>query len=736
MRTVESTTEHEQESPRDAGADAARLPRRIARKAEGPTSSAPARVALPDAPWSFGNAVNAGIHTPIARAATGGEVSGGAHAAVSQAASSTGSSLPATLQRKFESSLGVDLSGVRVHTGEASARATGAVSARAYASGQDIHFNAGQYDPSSASGQHLIAHEVAHTVQQRGASAGPQYKLEVSSPGDHSETEADHAADAMVRGAPAQVTGAPTGLGRAIMRTPSTDLAHAADRGESVERDALMLAPPEVGTVTNVQDVAQAQRAYNEIEHDLPLLEQGNNVGNSYLNDALGVPNGVVTSEQINQTEHARNALSTFLASAGEQSRELGDYQRQYQQCIVDFARIQAMIEQLQATHPEIAGATNAAEARMMGDQVVQAVSGRSVGEMAERTRSAATRPGAAVLNASFNDYRERRTDLDAVAGEIGTRQHQAASQTHAVLAAINNLQAGPTTREEAGAEARGRLAGVRAECERVKTWIRRVSGAASSRAQALMTGAGVPGAMVAAAAEHGGAVADFLVDSAYAQQLQSLDTAISRAGARQDDHAMGALVQGVRTAMEAWHANLRALMSALERMQTLRNELRTSTDMMSRSADASGHRDTAVIIRLTGECDVFLAQTRATIGLGEAEQASATYATTDRGSVEAMTYYAAYQTYTHGQLTYMPVERRLTIMQGFSEGSTEGRHGANPVVDRSLIELRRYHGIVQGFHGRLATAAGLGDTAVRPETGSAAPTLRSATGDPTVQSF
>jgi hypothetical protein len=49
---------------------------------------------------------------------------------------------------------------------------------------------------------HLLAHEVAHTVQQDGATPTLQHKLEVSSPGDADELEADHAADAMVAGLP------------------------------------------------------------------------------------------------------------------------------------------------------------------------------------------------------------------------------------------------------------------------------------------------------------------------------------------------------------------------------------------------------------------------------------------------------------------------------------------------------------------------------------------------------
>jgi hypothetical protein len=123
-----------------------------------------------------------------------------ADARVERAATSQGAPLPAELRGRFESSLGADLSGVRVHTGDVSADAAHAVGAKAYAVGRDIHFGAGHYDPSSSAGQVLIAHEVAHTVQQGSGPARRQAKLAVSSSGDAAELEADRAAEAMVAG--------------------------------------------------------------------------------------------------------------------------------------------------------------------------------------------------------------------------------------------------------------------------------------------------------------------------------------------------------------------------------------------------------------------------------------------------------------------------------------------------------------------------------------------------------
>ena len=86
-----------------------------------------------------------------------------------------------------------DLSDVRVHTGDYANDLNHAVSAKAFATGTDVYFGKDQYKPGSSDGDKLIAHELAHVVQQRGApTSGP---LTVSNPGDAMENEADAVAD-------------------------------------------------------------------------------------------------------------------------------------------------------------------------------------------------------------------------------------------------------------------------------------------------------------------------------------------------------------------------------------------------------------------------------------------------------------------------------------------------------------------------------------------------------------
>lgn len=75
----------------------------------------------------------------------------------------------------MEPRFGYDFSQVRVHTGAIAAESARAVKAMAYTVGNDVVFAAGQYAPTLTAGQHVLAHELTHTIQQRGAA---QHKLQ------------------------------------------------------------------------------------------------------------------------------------------------------------------------------------------------------------------------------------------------------------------------------------------------------------------------------------------------------------------------------------------------------------------------------------------------------------------------------------------------------------------------------------------------------------------------------
>ena len=83
-----------------------------------------------------------------------------------QAATRVGRPMPVALQRSMEEGFGADLSGIKIHTGGDSDALNDRFSAKAFTVGSDIFFRGGLPDSNTAEGGHLIAHEIAHTLQQ------------------------------------------------------------------------------------------------------------------------------------------------------------------------------------------------------------------------------------------------------------------------------------------------------------------------------------------------------------------------------------------------------------------------------------------------------------------------------------------------------------------------------------------------------------------------------------------
>jgi peptidoglycan hydrolase-like protein with peptidoglycan-binding domain len=76
------------------------------------------------------------------------------------------------------SPLGHDFSRIRVHADSRAAQSARAVNAKAYTVGEHIVFGPGQYQPESSAGRKLMAHELAHTIQQSSENAGPRAQLQ------------------------------------------------------------------------------------------------------------------------------------------------------------------------------------------------------------------------------------------------------------------------------------------------------------------------------------------------------------------------------------------------------------------------------------------------------------------------------------------------------------------------------------------------------------------------------
>lgn len=106
-----------------------------------------------------------------------------------------GASLDAGIREQMSGTLGDSFADVRVHHDSLAATLAQSVQARAFTTGADIFFARGEYHPGAASGRELLAHELTHVVQQRGAPVTGE--MRVSDPGDALEREAERVSRGM-----------------------------------------------------------------------------------------------------------------------------------------------------------------------------------------------------------------------------------------------------------------------------------------------------------------------------------------------------------------------------------------------------------------------------------------------------------------------------------------------------------------------------------------------------------
>ena len=118
---------------------------------------------------------------------------------------SPGRSLDSAPRTFMESRFGHDFSHVRVHADKRASESARSIDALGYTAGSNIVFASGHYSPATPTGQYLLAHELAHVIQQRNVLESKS--LSMSQPDSTYEQDADLAAKAVVnlRGYPADL---------------------------------------------------------------------------------------------------------------------------------------------------------------------------------------------------------------------------------------------------------------------------------------------------------------------------------------------------------------------------------------------------------------------------------------------------------------------------------------------------------------------------------------------------
>jgi len=111
------------------------------------------------------------------------------------ASTAQGKPLDPEVQKEMELRFGRDFTGVRIHDGQNAAESADAVNSRAFTVGNHIAFARGEYAPHSLTGKKLLAHELAHTIQQSNAPSPTLHRSPGPNPRQTFDTSGAHAKD-------------------------------------------------------------------------------------------------------------------------------------------------------------------------------------------------------------------------------------------------------------------------------------------------------------------------------------------------------------------------------------------------------------------------------------------------------------------------------------------------------------------------------------------------------------
>ncbi|GAB5526561.1 MAG: hypothetical protein Roseis2KO_44330 [Roseivirga sp.] len=195
-------------------------------------------------------------------------------------AKSGGSPLPQSTISQVEPHVNADLSGVRVHTDSNAAELNQSLGAQAFANQNHIFFNEGKYKPGTTEGDHLIAHEATHTVQQ-GASlkkkpVEDEVPDELQMAADEPVNEAKKAAAAPPPSAPPADANANTGAGDSGNSTGSNGSADSAkapaDNSNAIQENSVPAPPANSGSPDT-----QVMQPQEDLQRENPITQRAAN---------------------------------------------------------------------------------------------------------------------------------------------------------------------------------------------------------------------------------------------------------------------------------------------------------------------------------------------------------------------------------------------------------------------------------------------------------------------------
>ena len=225
---------------------------------------------------------------------------------VREVISSSGRSLDASIQRAMEARMGDSLGDVRIHTGPQAAAACESIDARAFTVGNHVAFNAGEYDPESTEGQHVLAHELAHVRQQTGGAVSmlPQEDVELEvDPDPALEREAEETAQRVMAGgelgiqrlADTEVHVQRAGLG-SLSSQSTRSLSESASKANSATNEEVNLVADDVTADPKAlaQEVEQIKKNQAKLFAEMAPDSTSSKIAKSSAKGAVGAVGGLI----------------------------------------------------------------------------------------------------------------------------------------------------------------------------------------------------------------------------------------------------------------------------------------------------------------------------------------------------------------------------------------------------------------------------------------------------------
>ena len=632
----------------------------------------------------------------------------------------TGRPLAHATQEKFGPPLGVSLDRVRVHTEPGSADVAASMNARALTMGRHIHFGAGEYAPGSKSGDELLAHELVHVAQQEHASLSRTPPIGASSA---LENEAEALAPRVIRGIPVRASAAPALAPAAKKYSLARDLQTEADAAEEYDKhtqlDDSKAVWQETLTASTVKDQQAAESELKRIKAAEPQLLEA--IATPFYK-GMEAP----SKDTLGDNRKAELEMGRFLTESGMQSSSLGNFQQQYARLAMDMGRIDAMTVALGLSG---AGGKDFAE----GALKTQNLSAKDKSRMSADTDNPdATASGPlATKKAEVRQWKEK---MSASAVALAPAEQDMTAQQYRYQAKIDDIAAGLSPRN--APQAVEDLNVLKAKLEKIKGYAKMATSFATKALGGYLgTAAGVVvnqtlaasdvGALEKRAEKAGEAakekVADAVPDLAndFVGFLATLpwegDLALAEAKAsaaleEQTWHAKQQKFNELTADTVALRAAMTRFVNAAVNLEREKAMVRRTMEEVGRVADKSGggrNDKWETLATFLAESEVYLAQSTATIALGQGEMQQADRTGAKRGElvgVDGVHWWSVRQEKRVASDSMKWVKEKHLINLPSGIGSASGDRGANAVIKQDLERLATHRKFIQEFRDRLGS--------------------------------